>query len=96
MVLHIFAKGLNHRSLLAKCQAISGPDDAIIFIEDGTFWVSDSPLATPLLEVSGQLYYLQEHAEARDIKHILAPVKPVDYEEFVKLTVQYKSSLSWF
>ena len=95
MVLHIFAKGLNQESLLKKCLLLKGAEDAVIFIEDGVHWASDSPLASQYLNTD-KLYYLVEDGEARGLKHLCPNVTAVDYAGFTDLTVEHERSVSWF
>lgn len=96
MVLHVFAKGINHSSKLEKCLAVASSEDAVIFIEDGVFWSSPSPMSTKFLHGECNFYYLCEDAEIRGIEQFLPYAKPVTYEGFVDLTVVHKNSVSWF
>ena len=96
MVLHVFAKGINHSSKLEKCLAITSSEDAVIFIEDGVFWSFPGPVSRKLLRGECNFYYLCEDAEMRGIKKFLPSLEPVNYEGLVDLTVVHKNSVSWF
>ena len=96
MVLHIFAKGLNQRTTLLKCQTLVAKGDAIIFVEDGVYWASTSELSTSCLDPSVKFYYLAEDADTRGIKRIHNLTEAVDYAGFVSLTANHQNSVSWF
>ncbi|OZG73622.1 hypothetical protein BTA51_07310 [Hahella sp. CCB-MM4] len=98
--LHIFNQGTLQSALLQRCIETMSHKDALIFIEDGVVWATDSPLTSQLLGKAPQnagIYVLSEDLGARGLSELKAEsVAVVDYNGFVELTEQSQNTLSWF
>lgn len=97
MILHIFSKGLNHKSLLETCLQMVTPDDAVIFIEDGVLWAHPSNLSTVSLAPNpGHLYCLTEDCSTRGLRKLREDIEETDYDGFVELVAHHEKSISWY
>lgn len=85
--------GLN---LLASCTSVLAPDDAILLVEDGTYYSTESD-EIQLLVPDIALYVLKEDVTARGIAEQCAPyIKIVDYTGYVRLCCEFDRVINWF
>lgn len=83
-------------NLLASCASILAPDDAILFVEDGTYY-STAFDEIQLLAPGISLYVLREDATARGIAEQCAPqISMVDYTGYVELCCKFDQVINWF
>lgn len=71
--------------------------DAILLVQDGvTAGVQDGDNLGFLLEKKAALFALNEDILARGLEgKISSYIAPIDYTEFVKLTVEHHQSMTW-
>jgi sulfur relay protein TusB/DsrH len=78
------------------CISVLGPEDAIIFIEDGVYCCMDEDSVKQA--VPGCKFYAQlEDLQARGlVGKIRSDIESVNYDEFVQLCCTYEKVVSWF
>ncbi|MCC6608722.1 MAG: sulfurtransferase complex subunit TusB [Burkholderiales bacterium] len=98
-MLHIVNKSPFEKTTLASCLAHAGPGAAVLLIEDGVYGATKGNAVEDA--VRGALgrtavYALAPDLEARGMKdRVIEGVKTVDYEGFVDLVAEHKTSQSW-
>jgi tRNA 2-thiouridine synthesizing protein B len=100
-ILHTVNKSPFHDSTMSSCLAICSHSDSVILIEDGVLGaIHSSPLASSIekLVSSGTRFYaLHNDVLARGIAEKLLPnITLVNYQDFVRLSVECKQIQSWF
>lgn len=88
----------NTGSALDSCLRLIQKNSAILLIEDGVLAViknseSSEKLIPPI--ANQKVYVLEPDLKARGITQIIDGVEKVDYDNFVKLTVEYNGVQSW-
>ncbi len=88
------------RTALQSCLRVMHEDDGIIFIEDAVISVKkDTPIAELIKEkiLTGKCFFLKPDLEARGIKEesMTQGIKLVDYNGFVKLTIEFYRTQTW-
>ena len=82
--------------LFASCATLLQPGDAVLFIEDGTYYCS-VPAALPKLQEGIELYVLREDMIARGtLDQKLDLVELASYSKFVELCCEFDKVISWF
>ena len=76
------------------CLRSLGPDDGIIFIEDGVYNLNE--MIGTNIQVSQPRYTLLDDCKARGLDISDQEVKGISIDQFVLLTEQYSKTLSWF
>jgi tRNA 2-thiouridine synthesizing protein B len=98
-VLHIVNKSPFEKTTLASCLAHAGQGAAVLLIEDGVYGATKGNAAEgSVKEAIGKVavYALAPDLEARGMKErVIEGVKMVDYEGFVDLVAEHKTSQSW-
>lgn len=83
-------------NLLASCASVLAPDDAILLVEDGTYYCT-RPEEVQLVAPDIPLYALKEDITARGIEEQCAPhIKVVDYTGYVRLCCEFDQVINWF
>ena len=94
-ILHTLNKSPDH-GLLDKCIANLQSGDALLFIEDGTYYCK----ASEKLGAIGKgidIYFLKEDLAARGLQDQLGSSgEPVSYRKFVELSTKHDKVVSWF
>lgn len=94
-ILHTISKSQDSK-LLQNCLSVIGEDDAILFIEDGTYHCSVASSLSSIA-IGVKLYGLREDMIARAIlAHSDDRVDTVDSARFVQLCCDYDKVVSWF
>jgi sulfur relay protein TusB/DsrH len=78
---------------LEELWALLAPGDAVLFIEDGTYFAQQPEALASLAEQ--RLHFLEEDATARGVSPGPA-LALVDYAGFVALSADYPRSVSWY
>ncbi|WP_053979290.1 sulfurtransferase complex subunit TusB [Marinagarivorans algicola] len=89
MTLHIVSQ--NNPFVLKNCLAVAGPNDALVFINDGVY-----ALATHAALVKRPLTYALAHditTRGLTLNHL---IEPLSYSQFVALSCQYNPVQSWY
>jgi tRNA 2-thiouridine synthesizing protein B len=98
-VLHIVNKSPFEKTTLASCLAHAGPGAAVLLIEDGVYGATKGNAAEGAVKgaiAKVAVYALAPDLEARGMKErVIEGVKMVDYEGFVDLVAEHKTSQSW-
>jgi sulfur relay protein TusB/DsrH len=93
--LHTISKSPDTQ-LLENCLKIIVAGDAILFIEDGTYYAKSAP-KLEAIEKTFKIYGLREDMLARGILARAADtVELIDTARFVKLCCEYDKIVSWF
>lgn len=100
-ILHTVNKSSFTHNTLKSCLTTCTQHDSILFIEDGVFGVLPSaPSIDALEKLSMQgtkIYALSRDVNARGLTQKISEfVQLIDYDEFVKLTVNHKCVQSWY
>ena len=99
-VLHIVNKSPFDRNSLDSCLRLAKADSAILLIEDGIYAArKNSTAADKLQQALGDhpIYALKPDLQARGVKtdSMVDGISLVDYDGFVKLTIEYDKLQSW-
>lgn len=94
MTLHIITRPESNSTSIRDCLSVANTGDAILFIEDGVYCLLDSALLNDIEKAHIQTYYLSQDVKARGLCPS-STSKPVDYDEFVELTVAHTASQTW-
>jgi tRNA 2-thiouridine synthesizing protein B len=98
-VLHIVNKSPFEKTTLASCLAHAGQGAAVLLIEDGVYGATKGNSAEGAVRSAiGKVavYALAPDLEARGMKErVIDGVMMVDYEGFVDLVAEHKTSQSW-
>ncbi|TDF41686.1 sulfurtransferase complex subunit TusB [Alteromonadaceae bacterium M269] len=95
MPLHIIKQSPFDSPSLAQCKLTLSAGDAILFIENGIYCLNHTDSELQKLAENYSLYILSPDAETRGISNFPDYVTAIDYEEFVKLTIEFSASISW-
>ncbi|MGI9251072.1 MAG: sulfurtransferase complex subunit TusB [Pseudohongiellaceae bacterium] len=86
--------------LLDDCRTRLGANDALLLIENGVFYATDTDAndsASLQLPDSVKCYVLREDCVARGIlEHCHARFEIIDYGGFVTLCAEYDKTIAWF
>ena len=98
-MLHIVNKSPFQTSTMASCLRMAQPGSALLLIEDGVYAATvGSTAEANLRDACARLnvYALRPDLDARGMTgKLIDGVTLVDYDGFVDLTVEYKTSHSW-
>lgn len=96
MTLHTWNKADTNLASFRLCLASCRPGDALLLIEDGVYAATCPTLAAFAEPAELRLFALAGDLAARGISaRIPAFLTPVDYGEFVALSVQHARVVSW-
>jgi sulfur relay protein TusB/DsrH len=87
--LHLFRSISAARKALTNKNHYLNKDDALLFIDDGVYPLSESQ-ALP----EQRVYALAEHLTARNINAV-DTIFQISYEEFVDLTLKFNNIINW-
>lgn len=94
MTLHLINKTSTARDLNELIAHSVAPGDSVLLIEDGVLQCSASP--TPVWQTTAiNTYVLKDDATARGLK-IPEGYTQIDYDGFVKLSIEHNKVLSWY
>ena len=94
-ILHTISRPPSSK-LLDSCLASAKEEDALLFLEDGVYYVTHNAidLRTPQ---NISLFALREDISARGLdKSVLRKIEIVNYQAFVNLCVRYDKVVNWF
>ena len=99
--LHTVNKSPYSNSSLLSCIKICSKSDAILLLEDGVFGVLTSTPESKLLlqlALSGtKVFAISADVKARGLTDKLPPfIEPIDYNNFVQLSIEYRCIQSWY
>ena len=98
-MLHIVNKSPFQTSTIESCLRMAQPGSALLLIEDGVYAATAGSTAEANLRHACarlKVYALRPDLDARGMTgKLIDGVTLVDYDGFVDLTVEYKTSLSW-
>ena len=98
-MLHIVNKSPFQTSTLQSCLRMAQPGNALLLIEDGVYGATvGSAMESVIREACATLkvYALRPDLDARGVLgKLIDGVTAVDYDGFVDLTGEYKTSHSW-
>lgn len=81
---------------LDSCSSLLLPGDAVLFIEDGTYYCS-GPHKIPATMSGVELYALQEDMIARGTEATcVKEVTLANYSKFVELSCEFDKVIRWF
>ncbi len=101
MILHLVNKSPFGHQCLKDCLAVMSEGDALLLLEDGVYGALGN-IATDIMDQlngyaeKGNLFALAADVESRGLKALLPGTQIIDDKAFVKLTIQYPLSQSWF
>ena len=97
-ILHTVNKSPFSHSSLKQCLSRIQSGDSILLLEDGVYGALISHPYAVLMNPSSQYYALQGDLDARGLTgpQLLSHVTPIDYDEFVALSVQHTAVQSWY
>lgn len=78
------------------CQRVLVKGDAVLLLEDGIYLLVASINIMAEMAAIYDIYCIDADQKARGVSHNVSAIKSIDYMYFVKLTCQYKRTLSWF
>jgi tRNA 2-thiouridine synthesizing protein B len=98
MTLHIINKSPQQHHSLQDCLAVCTQGDAILLIESAVYAaVAASDYCQQLKQSGLPLYALYPDVLARGLSGLLDnQVQPISDNEFVQLTIEHSSTLSWY
>lgn len=88
----------NSSNALQSCLRIAQKDSAILLIEDAVMAVTkNSDLSEQIKNylAENKVYVLEPDLKARGISRVIEGIEKIDYDGFVKLTVEYSGVQSW-
>ena len=98
-MLHIVNKSPYEKTTLASCLEHAGQGAAVLLIEDGVYGATKGNAAEGAVRGAigrAAVYALAPDLEARGMRDkVIEGVKLVDYEGFVDLVAEHKTSQSW-
>lgn len=99
--LHTINKSPYSNNSLSSCLKVCNDHDGILLLEDGVFGaINSTPGATELQELIQQgikVFALANDLKARGLGDKLAPnITPIDYNNFVQLTLEHRCVQSWY
>ena len=98
MILHIVSVSPFNSNALEQCLKLIDDSDALLLIENGVYaGIATSPQARTLERAGFPVYILAADANARGIgESLMNTAQMIDHEQWVKLTIEYPRSLSWY
>ncbi len=99
-VLHIINKSPYERNSLDTCLRLAKADSAVLLIEDAIYATLKSSAITSKMGQALEhhpVYALQPDLQARGVNpdNMIDGISLVDYDGFVKLTIEYDKLQSW-
>ncbi len=99
-VLHIINKSPYERNSLDTCLRLAKADSAVLLIEDAIYATLKSSAITNKMGQALEhhpVYALQPDLQARGVNpdNMIDGISLVDYDGFVKLTIEYDKLQSW-
>jgi len=94
MTLHIITRSDTQSQSVNHCLSFINENDALLFIEDGTYCILNAALNEKIQNKNIQYFYLQPDLFARGLA-INNSVKTIDYNDFVTLTETHHPSQTW-
>lgn len=94
MILHIFSDSPFASTQLIDSISRVGHQDKILLIQDAVYACQNQNITNALAEFDG-VYILDEDLKARGLKVKNSLYKPVNYTEFVALTLSCQRVISW-
>ena len=79
---------------LSLCLRSTGPNDAIIFIEDGVYNLPEILLKS--IHINQPVFALKDDCSARGLDIGDSSVDCISMDQFVALTEKHTKTLSWF
>jgi tRNA 2-thiouridine synthesizing protein B len=96
--LHLINNPSNALQSCLRIARIAKKDSVILLIEDAVIAVTKNSAISEQIKnylVDNKVYVLEPDLKARGIRRIIEGVEKVDYDGFVKLTVEYNGVQSW-
>lgn len=97
-ILHIVNQSPFASTVLLQCLNRINHDDGLVLLEDGVYsTTSQHPFAQDLGNIK-HCYAIKNDLLARGINlnDVLGNIQLIDYDEFVKLTIEFPLSHSWY
>lgn len=99
--LHTVNKSPFSHSTLRSCISVCADGDTLVLIEDGVFGAipgsSDTETLIALIKQNIKVYALAPDTNARAIeKKIIPGIELINYDDFVKLSLEYTRIQSWY
>lgn len=97
-ILHTVNKSPFSHQCLKQCLHRIQTGDSVLLLEDGVYGALISQPYSQLMHPFSQYYALQGDLDARGLanQQRLSQVTPIDYDEFVALSIQHTSIQSWY
>ncbi|EXJ11373.1 sulfurtransferase complex subunit TusB [Nitrincola nitratireducens] len=92
--LHTLNQAPSNASLMQSCLSSLQPDDTLLLIEDGVYWLLDTHRAK--FPIALNIKALRLDAQARGLLPLVAEVDLIEMDEFVHLSVTHDKIVSWF
>ncbi len=92
MILHTLNQAPSNSACLESCLEAMQPDDTLLLIEDGVYWLQ--PAFEETLASVGKLFALTPDIKARGLE--IDADQQVDDDGFVSLCVTHDKVVSWF
>lgn len=99
--LHTINKSPHTNNALASCLRVCTEHDGVLLLEDGVFGTTISAPGAgelqTLIQRGVKVFALINDIKARGLEEKLAPnITPIDYTQFVQLTLDHHCVQSWY
>lgn len=99
--LHTINKSPYTHNTLVSCLKVCSERDGILLLEDGVFGIlTSAPGADELQQLiqrGVKVFALVNDIKARGLEEKVAPnIEPIDYDAFVRLTLNHRCVQSWY
>jgi sulfur relay protein TusB/DsrH len=88
-MLHIIPQA--HRERLENCQKLAHEEDALLFMADGVYLLTQEAL---LAQLTGELFVIAADLKARGLSP-KGNAEAINYDDFVALTIKHTQIQTW-
>jgi len=92
--LHTLNQAPSNVNLMQSCVSSLQPDDTLLLIEDGVYWLLNAHRAK--LPAALKIKALRLDAQARGLTPLVSEVDLIEMDEFINLSVLHNKIVSWF
>jgi tRNA 2-thiouridine synthesizing protein B len=99
MILHTLNKPPSNRILSQQLSDTIDSQDTVLLIEDGAYQLSSPDFRTTeghWSMIANNIYALRQDIDARGMSDRCEAVKLVDYQQFVALSAEHQTVISWY
>ena len=93
-ILHLVNQSPFESHSLKECLAFSNEHDIILLMGDATYALCHQELSAQLSQTT--VVALHDDCLARGLTVDESPCRLIDYDEFVRLTLKYSPTVSWY